>query len=76
MLCFRQTIKNFEENEKSDESIYSILNLLIKVDYTFYQTFEKVLTDSQIASLSHEHSQKFVEKLFFVLRRLCGLITG
>ena len=64
MLCFRQTIQNFADDQQSDESIYSILSVLINEDYIFYQTFEEVLTDSQIASLSQAHSQNFVENLF------------
>jgi hypothetical protein len=46
------------------------MSVLINEDYIFYQTFEEVLTNSQIASLTSEHSQNFVEKLFLILRRL------
>ena len=71
LLCFRKTIETFDSSSSDSEGIlYSILSVLINEEYIFYQTFEEIFTNSQLAHLEKESSKNFLEQLFVVLKKL------
>ena len=76
LFYFRNTVENLSlSSAEAEKQIYFVLSVLIHEEYIFFQTFEEILTNSQIALLQHEHSKNLVSKLFNILRRLSRLTS-
>lgn len=76
LFYFRNTIENLSlSSPEIEKQIYFVLSVLIHEEYVFFQTFEEIFTNSQIALLQQEHSKNLASTLFYILRRLSELIS-